>query len=139
MSETFAKTESESDQESCNSQCESENRSLESETELESESDQESCNSQCNSENGVLSEINLEFSQIINSTHNIKLCLDNNIESLTKLSAYNTSNISFIFNGLVTDFSDIIEEFNQISLKNIEEFSNINFGELLINYLNTCT
>jgi hypothetical protein len=137
MSETFAKTESESDQESCNSQSESENRSLESETELES--DQESCNSQSESENGVLSEINSEFSQIINSTHNIKLCLDNNIESLTKLSAYNTSNISFIFNGLVTDFSDIIEEFNQISLKNIEEFSNINFGELLINYLNTCT
>jgi tRNA A37 threonylcarbamoyltransferase TsaD len=86
-----------------------------------------------------LSEINSQFSQIINSTINIKQCLDNNIEPLTKLSAYNTSNISFSFNGLVTDFSDIIEEFNQISLKNIEEFSNINFGELLINYLNTCT
>ena len=137
MSETFAKTESESDQEFCKSQSESENRSLESETGLES--DQESCNSQSESENGVLSEINSEFSQIINSTHNIKQCLDNNIESLIKLSAYNTSNISFIFNGLVTDFSDIIEHFNEISLKNIEEFSNINFGELLINYLNTFT
>lgn len=132
MSETFRKTlkmESESDKKSCNLQSESENRSQ--------ESDQESYSSQSESENGVLSEINSEFSQIINSTYNIKECLDNNIESLTKLSAYNISDISFIFNGLITDFSDIIEHFHQTSLQNIQGLSNINFGELLINYLNT--
>jgi hypothetical protein len=138
MSETFRKTlktESESDQESCKSQSESENRSLESET----ESDQESCNSQSESENRVLSEIDSEFSQIISSTNIIKQCLDNNIESLINLSAYNTSNISFTFNGLTTDFSDIIEDFHQKSLQNIQGLSNMNFGELLINYLNTQT
>ncbi len=99
------------------------------------ESDQESETQSLESENGVLSEINSEFSQIINSTQIIKQCLDNNHELLISLSSYNTTTISFSFNGVNTDFNDIIDNFNQSSLQDIKEKGVLTFGESLIAFL----
>ncbi len=109
------KTESESDQES-------ENRSL--------ESDQES-------ENRVLSEINSEFSQIITSTQTILQQLDTNMISLQNILNYNPNSIYFNYNDNLTDLTDIIEDLHQKSLQNITDNATINFGELLIDFLET--
>jgi hypothetical protein len=98
-------------------------------------SDSESETQSLESENGVLSEINSEFSQIINSTQIIKQFLDNNHELLMSLSSYNTTTISFPFNGVNTDFNDIIHNFNQSSLQDIKEKRAITFGESLIAFL----
>ncbi len=103
--------------------------------ESESESETQSLKTESESENGVLSEINSEFSQIINSTQIIKQCLDNNHELLISLSSYNTTTISFSFNGVNTDFNDIIDNFNQSSLQDIKEKGVLTFGESLIAFL----
>jgi len=103
--------------------------------ESDSESETQSLKTESESENGVLSEINSEFSQIINSTQIIKQCLDNNHELLMSLSSYNTTTISFPFNGVNTDFNDIIDNFNQSSLQDIKEKGVLTFGESLIAFL----
>ena len=86
-------------------------------------------------ENGVLSEINSEFFQIINSTQQIKQCLDNNHQHLLNLFRYTPKSIQLPFNGVTTDFNDIIDNLHQASLQNIKDNGIINFGELLIAFL----
>lgn len=129
MSETFIKSlETEID---VSLQCETQSLETESESEtqsLETESDQESGN-------GVLSEINSEFLQLLNSSQYIFEQLDTNSEILQRLTKYNSKSISFTYNGVTTDFNDIIDTIHQSSLENIKEHAHINFGELLIAFL----
>lgn len=135
MSETFSKSlktefEINPQNEESESEMESESDEIQSlETDLESESD----------ENGVLSEINSDFFQIINSTQNICNCLNNNHIHLIILSKYNPKSIEYLYNDITTDFNDIIDIFHKQSLENIQTNAIINFGDLLINFLETQT
>ena len=117
------------------SEIESEDNPQKTESESDQESETQSQESDQESENGVLSEINSEFSQIINSTQQIKQYLDNNHQHLLNLSRYTSKSIQLPFNGVTTDFNDIIDNLHQTSLQNIKNNGNMTFGELLIGFL----
>ena len=76
-----------------------------------------------------------EIDQLISRCHQLRDNIDTSFEKLQHIK--NLINMNVSYNGVITDFYDLLESFHKTSLDNIKKTGKNNFGEQLLHALDS--
>ena len=76
-----------------------------------------------------------EIDQLISKCHQLQDNIDTSFEKLQHIK--NLINMNVSYNGVITDFYDLLESFHTISIENIKKTGKNNFGEQLLHALDS--